>query len=62
MGLAGEAALLDAVWQQSMPFIGMFVNGEVGPSPRNACLGFSKPAETSYVQGWTSMFATWWCT
>eukprot|EP00775_Hariotina_reticulata_P010508 gene10508-10668_t len=61
LGLSGEAALLDAAWQQSMPFIGMFVNGEVGPGPRNACLGVSQPNQPSYDQSWTSMFATWWC-
>lgn len=67
-----EATLIDAVCHSSVPFVGVYVSGELGPEVDNMCYGWCRPAAPddqqqqgsvtpSEMQAFTSMFAAWGC-
>lgn len=63
-GARTEAGIVDGVCGRSVPMVGVFVNGEVGPPIAHACLGASMPdapAKESMEHAYTSMCAVVRC-
>jgi len=60
-----EAGLIDTLAGGSVPFVGVYVSGELGPEVQNMCKGWYKPGQhpvaPAEMQGFTSMFAAWGC-
>jgi hypothetical protein len=57
LGTDGEAALVDATWQQGCPFVGVYCDGELGPPVEHGCVGWAQQGVSSRPNAFTSMFA-----
>lgn len=65
-GQVYEAQIIDSVGQAGVPFVGVYVSGELGPEVQHMCAGWCKPdgnggVSVAEMQGFTSMFAGWGC-
>ncbi|KAF8072615.1 hypothetical protein HT031_000275 [Scenedesmus sp. PABB004] len=56
-GAVTEAKIIDQAFSQAAPFVGAYVDGELGPALRALHLGGA--ADPPEVQGYTSMFGGW---
>lgn len=64
-GEVTEAQMVDSVGGRGVPFVGVYVSGELGPEVRHMCSGWSKTecggVGVAEMQGFTSMYAGWGC-
>lgn len=64
-----EARIIDGVAGGSVPFVGVYVSGELGPEVQHMSTGWGRPgggegggeAAIAEMQGFTSMVAAWGC-
>jgi hypothetical protein len=60
-----EAQVIDGMCGGSVPFVGVYVSGELGPEVQHMAFGWGRGQDgavaVAEMQGYTSMVAAWGC-